>query len=165
MKKFPFLMLCGALALGACTDDDGSTSIRKGAVNEDTLASGMDVSVNGSLGTIVVPFAVAVPSVPTADLQDELDGAVSLAVVSAQSGATADLTSGTMVDGEPTAAGEFSWALNDARSEVTLTFYNQTSGGLSLTPGNGYTAQFSVSTNDFVQRVPAVSFDVRVSGN
>ena len=105
--------------------------------------------------------------VSDSDFQDEMDGAVSLFVTSQASGASADLGAGTALDdigGTPGAPSEFTWSLNSDRDEATLTFYNETPAGLTLKSDRLYFADFSVSSNDYVENLSAISFEVAVSG-
>jgi hypothetical protein len=161
MKTLRFLFLTGAVASFGC-GDDGGDDITKGEVDEAALNNGVMVSIQGAQGTVTVPFSEPVPDVADDDFEMEMSGAVSLLVTSNQSGAMADLASGTIADGAPMRAGEYGWTLNDDRTEATMTFFNETQGGLTLKPGNGYTAQLAVTTNDYVQRVSAISFQVSV---
>lgn len=164
MKKFRFALLCSTVVLGAsCTSDDDTATLRKGVVDDSLFSGTVQVSVQGATGSVAVPFKTPVPDVPDSDLQDELDGAVSLVVASPRSGASADLASGTMVDGDPSKPGEFSWKLNSARNQATLTFFNESSGGLTLDNGSSYTAMFSLSTNDYVSRQSPIAFDVEIT--
>jgi hypothetical protein len=150
--------------LTACGDDSGSVTFKKGIVDEAALSSGVTVRVSGQTGSVAVPFVEPVPDVADEDLQDELQGAVSLGVVSNVSGAATDLAAGTLVDGTPAAPGQWSWQLNDDRDEATLTFFNQTPSGLTLTVGNPYSATLSLSTNDYIERLSAFTMQVTVSG-
>ncbi len=163
MKTFRFALLCSTVVLGACTTDDDTATLRKGVVDDSLFEGTVQVSVQGAIGTVSVPFKTTVPDVPESDLEDELDGAVSLVVASPRSGASADLASGKMVEGDPSAPGEFSWKLNSGRTQATLTFFNESNSGLTLDNGSVYTAMFSLSTNDYVARLSPVAFDVEVT--
>jgi hypothetical protein len=149
--------------LAACNNDDGAVSVRKGEIDEGALTSGVTVTIAGSLGTVQVPFSEPVPEVPDATFEAELEDAVSLLVVSNQSGATADLMAGSVV-ASPSSPGQWSWQLNEDRDLATMTFFNETPGGLTLKAGNSYTAQFSVSVNDYIERLTTVSLGVNVTG-
>lgn len=164
MKTFRFALLCSTVVLGAsCTSDDDTATLRKGVVDDSLFEGTVQVSVQGAIGTVSVPFKTPVPDVPESDLEDELDGAVSLVVSSPRSGASADLAAGTMVEGDPSKPGEFSWKLNSGRTQATLTFFNESNGGLTLDNGSTYSAMFSLSTNDYVARQSPVAFDVEIT--
>jgi len=147
------------MVLIGCTVDDPAT-LRKASVAADMLEAGVTVSIQGSVGSVSVPFTEEIPDVSASDFQDELDGAVSLLVTSTVSGASADIVSGTLVDGMPAAAGEFSFEIAADRMSVTMSFFNETSSGLTLKAGNTYSAQLSISINEYVNRQPALEFDV-----
>ncbi|HET6583462.1 MAG TPA: hypothetical protein VFG69_08440 [Nannocystaceae bacterium] len=123
---------------------------------------GVDVGMSDSIGSITVPFVTPVPMTSDSALEDEMTDAVSLVVSSVASGTSADLADGTRVDGTPNAAGEFSWSLDEGRSELTITFFNETSTGLTLKSGSEYRATLAISENDFVAEVAAVSFDIEI---
>jgi hypothetical protein len=150
--------------LTACGDDGGVVSLRKGVVDEGALSTGVTVTISGQTGSVQVPFMEPVPDVSDDDLEAELDGAVSLGVVSAASGAATDLAAGTLVSGTPTGPGQWSWQLNGDRDQATLTFYNQTPGGLTLSPGNPYSATLSLTTNAYIERLSAFTMQVTVAG-
>lgn len=154
----------GVTLLTACGDDDGAVSIRKGVVDEAALSTGVTVTVSGQTGAVLVPFMEPVPSVNDDDLQEQLEGAVSLNVTSSVSGATINLAAGSLVGGNPAGPGEWSWELNDDRDEATLTFFNETPGGLTLSPGNPYSATLSLATNAYIERLSAFTMQVSVAG-
>jgi hypothetical protein len=162
MTTLRVLFLMGLVASIGCGDDDGTSTLQKGEVDESMLTSGVVVSLASGQGSVVVPFSTPVPDVPDDDFEDEMSGAVSLLVSSNASGASADLMAGTLVSGPPSGPGEYNWSLNGDRDRATMTFFNQTPAGLTLKPGNTYTAQLAVTTNDYVDRVSAISFQVTV---
>lgn len=148
-------------------NDDGTTVVTdaRGVVDEGALTQGVQVSVSGSVGSLEVAFSEPVPEVDDGEFQDEMSGAVSVIVASDANQASVDLNVGTALDdagGTPAAPGEFTWVLDADRTSATLMFYNETPSGLTLTPGNGYSATFSVAPNDFVESVSAISFAVAV---
>ncbi|MEM6991547.1 MAG: hypothetical protein AAF721_13650 [Myxococcota bacterium] len=159
-------LLAGFLVpLSACPNDDGTVVVRRGVVDEAALVQGVLVSLSGTVGTVTVPFEEPVPEISDGDFQDEMEGAVALLVTSAVSGSSAAIGAGTPLDdigGTPAAAGEFTWELNSARDEATMTFFNETPSGLTLKTTNAYSAQFSVAPNDYVETVSAISFPVMV---
>lgn len=158
------LLGCFLAPLTGCPDDGDTVEIRRGIVDESALSQGVLVSLSGSLGTLTVPFEESVPEVSDADFQDEMDGSIGLLVSSVATGSSADIGAGTPLDAgaTPSASGEYSWELNSARDVATLRFFNETPSGLTLKTSNAYSAQFSVSPNDYVETVSAISFAVTV---
>lgn len=150
--------------LAACAYDLGPNALRKGEVDEAAMLAGVEVALDGSIGTVSVPFSTPAPDVPQADFEDELADAAALRVVSSQSGAAAMLMTGESIDDGPAAVGEFSWAVNDERDAAVFTFYNEMTGGMRLRAGDAYTAQFSIATNDYVKSIGAMAFEVSVVG-
>lgn len=162
-------MLALFLALPACADDavqgtvtDTAGPGEKGVVDVPKLETGVTVKLGNRTGSVEVPFSVKVPDVSDADLEAELEKAVSLVVSSDISGATANLSSGKIVDGMPTGAGEFMWELNEDRDLATLTFFNETISNLTLKVGRPYTALMQVTENEYIETVPEVSLAVTV---
>lgn len=158
------LLGLGAATLAACGDDgDGAMTLRKGEIDEAALSSGVSVNISGQTGTVSVPFIEPVPNVPDADLEAELEAAVSLFVQSDASGSSADLAAGSIV-GSPAGPGEWSWDLNEDRDEATMTFFNESPGGLTLKNGVSYTATMTLTANDYIESVSAFSMAVTVTG-
>lgn len=167
------MLILGALVLSSsgCPDDSpAAVPPEKGRIDRTALEGGITIVIAEDLGTVVVPFENEVPE-PADDtggdtsFQDEMAGAVSLVVTSNQSGTTANLASGTIVEGTPAAPGEWSWVLNDARDEATMTFFNATGDGLTLKSNVTYQAMLSVAGNGYVESEDAFSFDVAIVEN
>lgn len=153
------VLLTFTMTLAACGYD--VDSLGKGEVDEFALATGVEVVLDGRLARVTVPFAAPVPDVPEQEFHDEMQGMVSLRLIDARTGAAADVMVGEIVDGDPTAVGEVACTLSEDRREATFAFHN--AGGVTLEPGQRYAAQFSIATNDYVARVPAMTFDVVVA--
>jgi hypothetical protein len=157
------LVIAAALAGGCGEGDD--TQIRKGEVDHDMLDAGVTVTIaTDNTGSVDVPLSVPAPNVPDADIESALGAAVGLVVTSDETGASADITSGMLVSGSPSSPGEYAWALNDTRDTATLTFYNESPGGLTLKTDRTYTAQFAIGTNDYIEDMPAMTFTVTPVG-
>jgi hypothetical protein len=152
------VLLTFTMTLVACGYD--VDDLGKGEVDELAMSSGVEVVLDGALARVIVPFAAAVPEVPQEEFQDEMQGTVSLRLIDARTGAAADVMVGEIVDGDPTVVGEVACTLNEDRREATFAFHN--AGGVTLESGLRYAAQFSIATNDYVARVPAMTFDVIV---
>jgi hypothetical protein len=162
MKTHDVALLSLAFALGGCAQDIGTESMRKGEVDVAGFTTQAQVAVDGAIGSVVVPFSTPLPNVPTDEFIDAMDGAVTMRVVSNASGAAADLMVGQAVDVDPTGPGQFSWSMSSDRTQATFVFYNETEGGMSLSPGATYTVQFSITANDYVERVSSMSFEITV---
>ncbi|MDH5670739.1 MAG: hypothetical protein OEZ06_01230 [Myxococcales bacterium] len=162
MNKLLLILFC-AVALAACSSDTdpGGSGDLKGTVDIKQLTAGdWPVSVSDGVSTVEVPFSNAVPESALAAEVDpgaEIAGAVFLNVKSDETGATANLTDGELVDGDPTGPGEFTWELNDARDLATLTFWNATGEGLTLKTDRTYTAQIAITKNDFIDTLLATN--------
>lgn len=135
----------------------------KGEIDTPALNSGTTVTLANSntRGTVVVPFVVPVPEVKDATLEKELAVSIGLIVSNDLTGTSVSLTTGTLVDDTPNDVGEFSWVLNDARDEATLTFYNESVVG-SLHASADYTAVMTVADNALIETVPVITFPITV---
>lgn len=139
----------------------------KGQIDRATISAGMVATISDGVGEVYVPFQVAVPPVAgdtggDAELEAELATAVSLVVSSKYTGATADLTSGTIVESNPSAPGEWSWELDDDRDLATMTFFATAPGGLTLKPDVEYDALLSIAPNEYIEPEEAFAFTVSV---
>lgn len=152
-----------SLAFIACADDYDDTQI-KGTVDVAALSAGATVLLQAGVGVVDVPFDPSnpIPEVPRADLEDELSGAVSLVVTNPETGVTADLATGELVTSTPSGPGEYTWAVSDDRTTARLTFFNETTRGFAMQSGDNLAAQLSIATNDYIQRVSPMTFDVAV---
>ena len=164
-----FCVLTLGLSAVACGDDAVINPPRKGQIDRPALEGGVTVTISGDVGTVVLPFVEAVPEIGDDTsgsgedtLEDEMASAVSLVVTSSNSGATADLASGTVVGGAPIAPGEWNWELNGARDQATMTFYNTSPGGLTLKSAVSYDASLSIATNEYIEEEEAFAFTVSV---
>jgi hypothetical protein len=167
------LLSLGSVAVVGCADDTPAMGVRKGEIDRDMLESGVTVSVASTqVGSVAVPFITPVP-MPGGDtggsgdddLEDELSDAVTFVVMSNASGTNANLTSGIIVDGTPSGAGQWRWELNGDRDQADITFYNATVNGLTLKAGNAYTATLSITTNEYIASEPSFTFPVSVIAN
>jgi hypothetical protein len=160
------------IAASGCADDvPEPPRADKGVVDEAALAGGVVVVLDAQTGQLTVPFVEPVPATEGGtggngdEFEDQLSGAVSLVVSSDVSGTTANLVSGILVDSAPTAAGQWTWSFNEANDAAALTFFNQTTAGLTLDPANTYSATLGVGTNDYVENVSPLVFTVTVVEN
>jgi hypothetical protein len=161
MKKFSVCGFLGALAATGCGGDE-TESMGKGTVDVASLEDeGVQAAVEADVAAIGVPMSAPFPAGSKAEIEDEMLGAASL-VVSSPTGTSADLADGIVVDGEPSAPGEFNWELDDDRTTLTISFYNETVNGMSMKPGTEYTATLQIAENEFTGEVPATTFTVTV---
>jgi hypothetical protein len=166
-----FAVLILGLSAVSCGDDAVSQPPRKGEIDRAALEAGVVVTIDGDLGTVTLPFSVAVPAIGgdtgggDDQLQSELEGAVSLVVTSSSSGATADLASGSIVEQAPASTGEWNWVLTDDRETANMTFFNSAAGGLTLKSSVSYDAVLSVATNEYIESDDSIAFGVTVVGN
>jgi len=161
MKRAAALLFTGAVILSGCGDDSADATA-KAVIDEAALEEGLMVTLSGNLATIDLPFSTAVPAATNDELEAELMDAVSLIVENEATGTTANLTSGSLVDTTPASAGQYTWALDTERDTLTITFYNETTNGLSLSAGTPYVAEFSVTSNEYVVNVPSMAVPVTV---
>jgi hypothetical protein len=123
------------------------------------------VTIDGDTASVMVPFIEPLPkstdNVDIQEIEDAIGDAVDLTVKSDMTGVTATITTGTPVAGSPDNPGEFSWTMNDARDEATLTLYNESDDGRTLKTDRTYTVQVTVTENAYVGQVPATSFKVQ----
>lgn len=161
MKKFSVCCFLGALAAIGCGGDETESS-GKGEVDVASLEDeGVEASVQAEVAAIGVPMAAPFPAGTKSAIQEEMIGAASL-VVSSPNGTSADLSDGIVVDGEPSAPGEFNWALDSDRTTLTISFFNETVNGMTMDPGTEYTATLQIAENMFTDEVPATTFTVTV---
>jgi hypothetical protein len=161
MKKFSVCCFLGALAAIGC-GGDSTESIGKSEVDVATLEEeGVAASLDGEVAGIGVPLATPFPEASRTAIENEMLGAASL-VITSENGTSADLADGIVVSGEPSAPGEFTWALDEERVTLTITFFNETPGGVKIQSGTEYTATLAIAENAFTDEVPATTFTVTV---
>jgi hypothetical protein len=163
MKSIRRVLLATSIFAVACSGSATEVS-EKAEVDRTILEEeGITVVVSGSLANTDVPLANPVPtSVSDEEFEAEMREAISFVIVSVSTGASADLSDATVVEGEPAAPGEVNWSFNEARDAVTVQFYNESASGMSLTAGGDYTAQLSIASNPYISMLPAVGFDLTV---
>jgi hypothetical protein len=161
------LLLASSPAVVGCGDDDvEDICARKGEIDRSALEPGVTATVAADIGTVELLFLVPVPDHGNdADLEAELSSAVSLVVTSDETGATADLFSGTIVDSSPAAPGEWTWELDGDRNVATLTFFNAVQGGTALDVSATYDAALSIAFNEYIQEEPIFTFTVTVEAD
>ena len=153
------------VGLVGCTVDHepSSGSSEKGEVDIELLQStDWPVTIDGDVGTVALPFARPVPNsvFNIDDVKAELSDSVIMTVRSDETGVTANLADSAPVDLDPANPGDFSWELNPDRDQATLTFYNETPGGLTLKTDRTYTVNVEITENDYVKTLPASTFTV-----
>ena len=83
-------------------------------------------------------------------LEQLLASAITLTVENKDSGATVDLTQGTLVQSGPESPGEYSIATNDDRDTITVQFFNQIQDGRSLQESGNYGVVVEVKQNEYL---------------
>lgn len=152
--------ICGALAAIGCGGDESSTG-PKAEVDVSMLEDGdVAAAVTEEVGSIAMTFADPIPDVDDEALEMEMLDAATVVVSDSTNGTTADLADGTLVHGEPSAPGEYSWALDESRTELTMSFYNRTASGMTIEPGTVYRVTMSIAENAYISEMPATSFEV-----
>ncbi|RMG96356.1 MAG: hypothetical protein D6705_11460 [Deltaproteobacteria bacterium] len=162
MKRLIVASLALSFSVAACGDD--TVEAQLGKVDTEALMAGPAVVLSGDLGTVDVPLERALPAGDAEQIAADFEGTVSLVVSSRETGSSADLAAGTLVSANPAAPGEYAWTIDEDRTTVTLEFYNQTPGGLTLKVGRTYDVQFAVQPNGWVDIVPTMEFSVVPSG-
>ena len=156
------LVTVAALALGACTAiTDFSMPGGRFSLDENLTANPVTVTLDADgTGTLALVFAEALPGADDAALLALIDdGTILVDVVNDETDNSLPLTDGERVDGAPEAAGEYALALDEARTTLAITFYNETAAGSSVSAGGDYSVGISVGTNsyftveDFVREV------------
>lgn len=162
MRKFILpISLVSASLLTGCPSDE---VISKGVLDEAALSAGAAVACVSDVCTVDIGLEQPVDGdVAPETLQQFINSTTSVLIQSDMTGTSANLTEGTAVEGTPAAAGEYSWTFNDARDNVTLSFFNLTTSGLTLKADRTYTGTVSVSTNPYLENVDAASFGITVT--
>jgi hypothetical protein len=151
------LAICGGvIGLAACGDDDSGSGTHfdqpydiEGNIPGDAI----NVTLAGDgTGSVVLPLIEPLPTPESGDDQELLalllDGTISVTVQDQES-TSYTLTSGTLVMGVPSAPGEYSLSLDEARAVLTIRFYNETTTGASLQAGQAYTVWIEVTLCDW----------------
>lgn len=98
-------------------------------------------------------------------MAEELSTAVTFVIRSDVTDSTADIASGTLVtDAAPTAPGQWTFELNEARDAATITFVNEDTAGLTLKTDRTYTGTLAVVPNTYIESVASFTMSVSVSG-
>jgi hypothetical protein len=152
MVRTSVVILAAALltACSAITDFDMPNETQLYSLNENLPAT---VSVTlGTDGTGSLTLALTTP-LPLADDATLLgllgDGTFDISVQNNDTGVSFNLTDGTRVEAAPTDVGQYYLTLDEARTALTIQFYNETTTGASLHSGGVYTASFDVIANDY----------------
>lgn len=165
MTRFTILLIAAAALIGCTTNTrPGEPVFGKGEVDIDQLrAADWPVAVDGDLGTVEIPFVEPIPPVAD-DIEDpaaEIARVLELMIRSDETGTTVNITDGTYLDSDPTGLGEFTCSLNSGRDVATVTFWNESSDGLTLKTDRTYTVQITIQDNDYVETLPANAFTVQ----
>lgn len=149
------------LGLTACTGEVTFDHTGRGVVDVVALGSECVVTLDSNTGTVDVPMVIAVPEIEGVTIAEVMNSAVSFTVKNNVTGITVNLTEGDLVTGTPSAIGEWMWTIDDTRTLITVTFYNESSEGV-LGIGGDYSATLTVNHNYVLERVGTFAFDVTV---
>ena len=158
-----------ALLLGGCGDDFTSSGSSKVDSDEqemtldpdgDGVAEGQEA---GELAAMSFELSEPLPEIAEADQGDgvhrsfdatsdialeTIAEAIDVTVASPRTGVSLSLTAdGMLVPAPPSAPGEWSLTLSDSRTEVSLQWYNQASGGSQIQAGQTYQVVYSLASN------------------
>ena len=165
MRNLRAYALCGVGLLGCTADTSTGSGIDKGVIDVEQMRENQPwpVTLKGDTASVKVPFLEPVPEGADHldDPEGQLEDAISLIVKSDETGTTANITTGKPVASDPDKPGEFSWKLNEARDEATLTFFNEAADGLTLKTDRTYTVQVAVTENDYLGEVGTTKFRVQ----
>lgn len=132
-------------SFGCGNDDDESGLVALSAVIPDPVP----VALHGNSGSLSFDFSGRPLDVDQA--QDMLDvlrsGGIAVVVTNTETGVNYNLTSGTLVEAQPGAPGEFSVNSDDG-TQVVVTFHNSFDGK-SIQAGSDYQAMITVIENGY----------------
>jgi hypothetical protein len=157
MKKHTLLF--AAIILAACSGDATESGVTK--VHVDDPATVLDPdgdgaaqgSVEGHVAAMSLELDEPLPEVDfrIAGTEDgavmDVADALSLVVSSPRSGISVSLADGELVAGPPAKAGEWSIDLSDDRMVFDVSWFNETSGGLTMKVGQDYDVVYSLGDN------------------
>ena len=84
-------------------------------------------------------------------LEQILSSAITLTLENQSSGATVDLTQGTLVQDVPDQPGEYRITTTTDRDQITVEFFNQIQDGRSLGENGNYEAVVEIMENDYLE--------------
>lgn len=153
MMRKSAVILAAALLAGcsAITDFDMPPDFELYSLNENLPAAvGVTLAGDGT-GALSLSLVTPLPAADDATLLALLgDGTFDISVQNVDTGVEFNLTDGTRVEAAPPdAAGEYFLSLDDARTTLTIQFFNETTTGATLHAGGQYAASFDVIANDY----------------
>lgn len=181
MKKSPAILMATLLATacggGSTVESTGKvgTTPQEQQMNLDPDGDGtVQADVKGMDASMSFAFDTALPIIskdevgPSQSFRStdgsedaavlDLVSALDIVVSSPRSGVSVSLMSdGMLVASPPTAPGEWSITLDDARMNMTLEWYNETTSGLSLKEGQSYDVMYSLGDNCCVDAIEPTS--------
>lgn len=172
MKK-PTLLF--AALIGACSSDTTDSGVAKVDIDDPTEVIDPDgdgasnVAVEGDVASVAFTLGEPLPEISfrkdgteDAAVMDVV-AALSVVVSSPRSGISVSLADdGELVAGPPSGVGEWSVELSDDRTEFTISWFNETRGGLTMKPGEPYDAVYSLDDNCCIDAIPDTTMPVKV---
>ncbi len=164
MRHFTWLALvvlfgAGCTLLTDFSDGDDLYSIDK------NLVTPVGVVLEEDMGRIELTFREELPEADDETLLDLLShGTIDVIVERTATGTSYTLTQGMQTETQPTQPGEYRLQLNDARTTLSVVFFNEFEDAAQLRENEDYEAAIDIKTNDFFQ-TDTIPVDVSVSRN
>lgn len=172
MKKHTLLF--AAVCLAACSNDAAESGVAKVDIEDPATVLDPDgdgtaeSTVEGTVAAMSLELAEPLPEIPfrIAGTEDgavmDVVAALTLIVSSPRSGVSVSLAEGEMVAGPPSGPGEFSVDLSDDRMEITVSWFNETKGGLTMKAGEEYDVVYALDDNCCVDSFEDVSMKLKM---
>lgn len=156
------LALTACFAAGCTVLTDFSDGDELYSIDEN-LVTPVEVELDGDLGRIELTFQKALPEADDETLAGLLShGTIDVVVEKTSTGTSYTLTQGMQTEAQPTKPGEYRLQLNDARTTLSVVFFNEFTGAAQLREGEEYEALIDVKANDFFA-VDAIPAEVSIS--
>ena len=190
MRRHTALIFLSAACLTAgCGDDTTSSGSNKVDPEEQEMPLDPDgdgvaeAQEDGERASMAFELSDPLPEIAGAELDEPeawghraFDGtedaalqsiavALEVTVSSPRTGVTVSLTAdGMMVPSPPSGPGEWSITLNDERTEITLDWYNEVSGGARISAGQPYDVVYSLGSNCCLASVEDTAIEFMLGG-
>jgi hypothetical protein len=166
-----------AFTLAACGDDATPMGGGTGKIETEEIQLDLDpdgdglatASLSGDVATMTCTLSQPLREIGEVgdeatndDALAEIADAMGVTVSSPRSGASVTLGSGTLVGSPPTSPGHWSLSLASSREELSIRWYNGTTNGLSMSPGQTYNVLYSLGENCCVEEVPTSSISFQL---
>ncbi len=186
-RRIAIIFLSTASLALACGDDITEGGIDKVDADEQEMTLDPDGDgvaegeAEGSLGSMTFELSSPLPEISGStrdddvgfrsfdatfdaamgDIADNLD----ITVSSPRTGVAVSLTAdGTLVPAPPSGPGEWSVTLDDSRTEFSIEWYNEVSGGARIAPGQRYDVVYSLGANCCMERIDDTAIEFYLGG-